>query len=635
LKQNFALSAIYCKFCNGAKHIGISFFQKTKRILRGSNGPADFSTIQKRRRSKISWSVAAKTFKTLGPLEKKIVFILAAVIIISSFRLAYNFWMDHTAPAPDRRGTLTEGVIGTPRYINPILAQTNEVDLDLARLIFSSLFRFDANGELKPDLAKEYSVSEDKKTYTIKIKDDVLWQNPEGKKEKLTSDDIMFTVKAIQNPSYKSPLRANLTGVELEKIDDYTINFSLKNPYEPFLQNLTFGILPSHIWQYINADNTHLAQYNIKPIGSGMYKLDKITKDKLGKIISVELAANNDYYGKIPYIEKVIFKFFKDQESLVEAINGGQIDATAYLGGKEAKLIALADFKNYDMETPRYFSVFFNQEKSKLLADKNIRLALNYLTDKNQLLEAAIGGNGRKIETPIPPVFKESTADTKIYKFDPSYAATILTNLGWIEQEDKFRIQEIKEKIKDAKTGKITERVKEIIPLEFTLTTGDSPEFKKIAETIQSQWQAGGVKVNLNFLKPADAQSAIKNRDYDALLFGEILNIDPDPYIFWHSSEAKDPGLNLALYANKNADKILEDARQEFDAEKRKELLAKFQVQVVDDAPAVFLFNPYFSYWMTSDLQGFDKKIIAMPADRFSDINQWYVKTKRVWKWGK
>lgn len=604
-----------------------------------------FSETKSRKGSilKFIGTVFIKAFKALGPVEKKIAIAFLAIAIFSASGAAYGFWMRHTSPAPAQGGTLTEGIIGAPQYINPILAQANEADLDLSKLIFSSLFTINPDGSLKQDLAKEYSISEDKKSYTIKIKENVFWQEPEqqfslpGKKEKLTSDDIIFTVKAIQNPSYKSPLRANLTGIDVEKIDDNTIKFSLKTPYEPFLQSLTFGILPGYIWQYISPNDTPLAHYNTKPIGSGPYKLINIAKDKMGSVIIIELTINDNYYEKSPNIEKIIFKFFKDQASLVDAINKNQIDATAYLETEAAKQIKNSGFASYTLKTPRYFSIFFNQEKSKTLADKNIRLSLNYITDKNSLISSAIEKSGEKIETPIPPTLKESAQETKFYKFDPSYGAGILTNSGWVLQDDKFRAKAIMEKTKDKKTGKTTETIKEKIPLEITLTTGDSPEFKKIAETLQAQWQAGGVKVNLNFLKNADVQTTIKNRDYEALLFGEILNLDPDPFIFWHSSETRDPGLNLALYNNRDVDKLLEDARQEFDLEKRKEMLIKFQIEVVDDAPAVFLFSPFFSYWMRTDIKGIGdqnsqtSKIITMPADRFSGIENWYIATKRVW----
>lgn len=573
-------------------------------------------------------SVFINAFRALGRTEKTIVFFLLAIIFISGAVLSYNFWVRHTVASPARGGVLTEGIIGNPRYINPILAQTNEADLDLTKFVFSSLFAFNGAGELISDTAENYALSDDKKTYAIKIKNNIRWHD--GKP--LTAEDVLFTVKAIQNPAYKSPLRANLSGVEIEKTGDYELKFSLKSPYEPFLQNLTFGILPSHIWQAISAENTPLAQYNTKPVGSGPYKFDSIEKDKGGKIISIGLVANDEHYGKSPLVEKIVFRFFNDEESLTDALEKNQIDGTSYLSAEKASRLKRADLKSYAFKTPRYFAVFFNPEKSKILADKNIRIALNYLTDKNNLVDEFLKGNGQKIETPIPPALKESSFQTKIYNFDQPYANTILANSGWKTDADSWLIKEIKEKVRDRKTGKTNSVVKEKIPLEFTLTTGDSSEFKKLAELLQNQWQKGGIRVNLNFLNPAEIQSAIKERNYEALLFGEIINLNPDPYIFWHSSNVKDPGLNLAVYSNKNVDKELEDLRQTFDQGKKNALLAKFQADVVDDAPAVFLFSPYLNYSAANNLKGVGEKIVTLSADRFIDVSNWYLETKRVWR---
>lgn len=567
-----------------------------------------------------------KSFLALSSLEKKLVLFFLVLIMLSGYRLSYNFWLKNSVSVPDEGGTLIEGVIGSPLYINPILAPTNEPDMDLTRLIFSSLFTLDTEGNLVPDAVKEYSISEDKKSYTIKIKDNIRWQFD---KEKLTIDDVLFTVKSIQNPNYKSPLRSNLTGVETEKIDDYTAKFSLKSPYEPFLQNLTFGILPSHVWQYINTANFHLAEYNIKPIGSGKYILKKITRDKQGNIISVELGSNQDYYGKIPYIQKIIFKFFGTQDEIVDALKNKQINSTPSLAHGKLSENEKKGMQNYTGKTTKYFSVFFNPERSKILAERPIRVAVNYLTNKNQIVADVLQGNGQKIETPIPPALKESNDKTKIYNFDPGVAGTLLTNSGWTLQEDGWRAKETKKTSKDAKGKKTT--VIEKTPMEITLTTGDSLDLRKTAELLAGQWEKGGIKVNLNFLKPSEIQSAIKDRDYDALLFGETFNSDPDPFIWWHSSGIKDPGLNLALYTNSAVDKLLEDSRQEFDRSKRKEILDKFQAQTIEDAPAIFLYTPYYIYWAENSIKDINIKIITMPADRFSGMEKWYINTKRVW----
>jgi len=605
----------------------------------------DEATARQAGKGKISfaWMVVRKTFAALSRVEKILVFLLLLALIASSAKLAYNFWLAKTILVPANGGTLTEGIIGYPRYINPLFSQSNDADTDLVKLVFSSLFAPDQNGELKPDLVQEYNISEDKKTYTIKIKKNILWhdhgsdQLTQGNDKFLTADDVLFTIRAIQDSNYKSSLRGNLVGVESEKIDDYAIKLSLRSPYEPFLQNLTFGILPSHIWKYIDSDNTPLAQYNVKPIGSGPYIFDSFTKDTNGNIVSLTLTKNNDYYGDKPLIEKIAFKFFNDQDSLLAAVNSGLVDATSYISEEKEAGITKPDIKKYNFETPGYFAVFFNQDKTKALAEKNVRLAINYLTDKDALIKNALKNDGQKTETPLPPTLKEYDTQTKIYSFDQTYANTILTNSGWAPGQDGVRTKEFtKDTVPPLAGSKTKVKIeKEIIPLEFTLTTSDSPELKKTAEILQQQWQKGGIKVNLNILNADKIQSVIKNRDYEALLFGEILSVDPDPFIFWHSSETKAPGLNLALYSNKDVDKTLEDLRQTFDSDKKTELLAAFQTQIVDDAPAVFLFNRYSSYWAKSSLEGMNTKIVVLPADRFASIDTWSLMKKRVWdgKW--
>ncbi|MDP3057469.1 MAG: peptide ABC transporter substrate-binding protein [bacterium] len=586
-----------------------------------------------------AWTLISKTFTALSRIEKILVLLLFLAMLVASAKLYYNFWLAKTIIVPANGGTWTEGIIGNPRYINPLFSQSKDADTDLAKLVFSSLFAPDQNGELKPDAVQEYSISEDKKIYTIKIKNNIFWhdhgsdQLTKENDKFLTADDILFTIKAIQNPNYKSSLRGNLVGIETEKIDDYTIKLSLRSPYEPFLQNLTFGILPSHIWRYISSENTPLAQYNVKPIGSGPYIFDSFTKDANGNIVSLTLKKNNDYYGKKPFIEKLAFKFFDSQNSLLSAVNSELIDATAYVSEEKEAEIVKPDIKKYNFKTPGYFAVFFNQEKAKALTEKNVRLAINYLTDKDALISEALKNNGQKTETPIPPTLKEYNTQTKIYAFDPAYANTILTNSGWAQGEDGIRGKEFKkEAIPPPLGSKIKPKVEmENIPLEITLTTSDSPELKKSAEVLKEQWQKGGIKVNLNILSADEIQSVIRNREYEALLFGEILSISPDPFIFWHSSEIKAPGLNLALYSNKDTDKILEDLRQTFDADKKTELLAAFQTQIVDDAPAVFLFNRYMSYWAKTGMEGMDTKIVVLPADRFASANSWSLMKKRIW----
>ena len=205
---------------------------------------------------------------------------------------------------PSFGGEYVEGMVGQPRFINPILAQKNDIDSDLSSIIYSSLLKLDSEGKLVNDLAESYEIGEDNLTYTFHIKKGVKWHSKKDSwddRKELTADDIIYTIQTIQNPEFNSSLRANWTGVRTERIDDYTIQFILKNNYAPFLNNLTFGILPKHLWSLIKTSNFPLAEYNFRPVGSGPYMFKQLTKDREGKIISIELEANNDYYNQKPY----------------------------------------------------------------------------------------------------------------------------------------------------------------------------------------------------------------------------------------------------------------------------------------------------------------------------------------------
>ena len=134
-------------------------------------------------------------------------------------------------------------MVGQPRFINPILSQSNDIDSDLSSIIYSSLLKLNTKGDLVNDLVENYEIGEDKLSYTFYIKRGVKWHS--GKE--LTVADIIFTIQTIQNPDYNSVLRSNWTGIRTEKIDDYTVKFILKNAYSPLLMNLSVGILPEYL----------------------------------------------------------------------------------------------------------------------------------------------------------------------------------------------------------------------------------------------------------------------------------------------------------------------------------------------------------------------------------------------------
>ena len=162
------------------------------------------------------------------------------------------------------------------------------------------------------------------------------------------------------------------------------------------------------------------------------------------------------------------------------------------------------------------------------------------------------------------------------------------------------------------------------------MKTSNWPELARAAELIKKQWEKIGVKVELDEESATDIKQSIKDRSYDVLIFGEILNLDPDQYSYWHSSQKKDPGLNLALYDNKNVDKIIEETRQILNPLERAKRYEDFEKLILEDAPVVFLYSPYYIYLPSKDIKGDNLSVLSIPSTRFDNISQWYINTKRV-----
>jgi peptide/nickel transport system substrate-binding protein len=546
---------------------------------------------------------------------------LILIVLISGGLLLINYCLSHSYLEPKIGGRYEEGLLGQPRYINPVLAQTNDADRDLVQLIYSSLFKYDGQGNLISDLAENYTIEDDGLTYYISLRKNVLWHDGEP----LTVNDVIFTIKTVQDAEYKSPLRNNWQNVEIEKIDNFSLRFKIKSVYAPFLHNLTIGILPKHIWSGIPAANFPLAEYNIKPIGSGPYQFKKFSKSQSGKIESLELVRHENFYlaaeenePQGPFIETIIFKFYNNQDKLIEAYRKRQIDGLVSIS--TTKLSELKNNLNvYQINLPIYYAIFFNQTKSKPLTDKTVRLALAHATNKEEIVEKVLEGKGIVVDSPLLSGWLGYTSETKIYDFALEHANNILEEAGWLDQDnDGIREKEIKD---------------EETKLEITLMATDWPEIKQTAELIKEQWEKIGAQINLEIIDSVTLQrDYLRPRQYETLLFGEVLGADPDPFAFWHSTHRKDPGLNLALYQNKEVDKLLEEARQTLDQESRVAKYIEFQKLLVEDAPVVFLFSPAYLYPVHEKVKGILIEKLPTHSQRFSQVENWYIKTNRVWK---
>ncbi len=560
--------------------------------------------------------------KILSQKERYLIIAFLFLVIGSLISIPFTTFYHYTKAVPNYGGSFSEGIVGEPHYINPLLSQNNDVDRDLVSLIYSGLMKYNESGKLVPDLAKSYEISDDGLNYTIYLKEGAKWQDGAP----ITADDVIFTIQTAQNPDYGSLQRINWQGVDAEAVNKSTVILKLKNKYAQFLNNLTLNILPKHVWQDVKPVNFALSDLNLKPVGSGPYKFKKLQKDSLGRIVSYELESNKNFYDGRPYIDNIGIKFYKSEDEMIDEYNKNSIENMAFVSAENLKKVKFKKRLNIEeLKLPRYFGVFFNQNEAAILSDKNIRLALNYGTDKKDIINKILGGKALEANSPMMGEVLDITDNVQKYNYDPDKAKKLLADAGWGNPDNKSILTKTG-KAKSKKDKPVTEK------LTLRLTTPTWSELANVANLLKEQWAKIGVDLVIEVLPTQDLQQVIKDRGYQTLLFGEILNIDPDPFSLWHSSQKRDPGLNLALYDNKSVDGILEKARQTLNPMERMKQYQDFQKLVVEDVPAIFLYNPLYIYAQTNNIKGFNSKIISMPSDRFSNVEKWYINTGRSWK---
>lgn len=664
------------------------------------------SAIEKKMGKFPSFSRWLRISEVLSRKEKIILLIFFILFFVSSFFLGGTFYLKNTILAPARGGEYIEGIMGFPRFINPVLA-TTDVDRDLIEIIFSGLMKYDDRGEIVKDLAKEIEIKEEGKIYEVYLKENIFWHDG----QKVTPDDIIFTINRIQDPEFKSPLRANWLGIEIEKISSKKgegIRFKLSKPYAGFEARLTLKIIPRHIWQEISAQNFPLSIHNFQAVGSGPFLLKKIDRTQEGKILSLTLERFKRYYGKSPYLSQIFFRFFETEDQLVRAFNKKEILGLAPSYNLITKKnLELDQINEYLFLWPRYFALFFNPKKSEILNQKNVRRALNYATDKNEIVNSVFLDRAKVVDSPTLPDIFNLSPPKNIYLFDFEKAENLLKDSGFIKKEEKFvkivgkqfpefksdlklgsRNQEVKNlqsclaqfpeiypegditgyfgrltekavvrfqekyaedilapwgfkrgtgivsKTTRKKLNEICGKPPEVVPLKFTLTTVEDPTLKEVASLVKKQWESLGIGVEIKTFPVSEIeQNVIKPRDYEILLFGEALGVIPDLFPFWHSTQTKDPGLNLTGFKSIKADELLEKIRINLDPEIRAKNLQDLQELLIEDAPAVFLCSPDYIYLVSKEIKGIKtQKLIADPSKRFSGIENWYIKTRRVFK---
>jgi len=479
----------------------------------------------------------------------------------------------------------------------------------------------------------------------------------------------------------------------------------LKDSYAKFLEYCTLKIIPRHAWSGTTAENFPLSSLNLHPVVSGPYLVKKITSDKDGSTSAISLERNPAYSGAKPHLETIDFAFFNDYESLSAAFKRGRVQGFASSLNTSGN--AFSGATNYVYTFPRYYAIFFNQEKNGALADVAVRQALNYATNKQEIVEKALNGRAGIVDSPVMPAVYGIDAPQTVYNYDPQKAAQILDDNGYKQGDGGVRIKTVNRNpafqfTKNLSAGsKLTNDVKElqkclvkeVMPdldtngnfgtkttaavklfqekyrseildpqnvqatgdvkaatreklnqvcfpsgdqttaLTVNLTVANQEPFITVAQMIKAQWAAIGVTVNISTKEITELERDIaKPRDYESLLFGQALGMIPNPYSFWGSTQKNDPGLNFALYQNENVDKLLEEIRRTADIGTRNAKLNELQNAILNEAPAVFLYNPDYIYTVSKNVKGISGGIVADPSQRFATIENWYASTKRIWK---
>ncbi len=493
-------------------------------------------------------------------------------------------------------GTITEGIVGAPRFINPVLAQS-QADLDLTRLIFTPILSIDRNGNTFYHLAENIETSDDGLQYTLHLRNDIYFEN----EILLTADDVIFTIESIQDSMIKSPLQTKWQGVVAEKIDQHTVLFKLARPFNDFLYNLELGILPKHIWDNINSQEFIFSKYNTEPIGYGPYHVKSITTSEEGIPSEYHLRYSKKSIES-PYITHINTIFYDNEESLVKAFNSGKIDAV--YGVSPHTLLKLNKNATIHSATlPRVFALFINQERQPILKSQKIREAINYGINKKDITATVFNNYA----APINSAFGFETSDM----FSPEKSIALIEEEGW-EKNDSG----IYQKTIDGNPEE----------LGFSISIPNIEDMQNVAESIVADLRNIGMKVTIRSYDQGNLnQNVMRPREYESLLFGYEVEKPSDMYAFWHSSQISDPGLNMSLFKNSDVDTELINLRSNKISD-----LESLDEKITETTPAIFLYSPSYIYILPNTIHNTHFSI-SKSSDRFNTIGDWYKRTRHIW----
>ncbi len=504
----------------------------------------------------------------------------------------------------------TEGIVAKNgvQNINPVFIDYNEADMEVSKLIFSGLMKYDPTKRAVVDDIATLSINEDKTEYTFVMRDGLKWDD--GKP--LTAEDVYFTFHdMIMSDSFQNEiLKTNFKGVIVEMVDSKTIKFKLEKPNIFFVNNLTVGILPKHILNDVNPYDLLQNEFNKMPIGNGPYMVTEPVEAFPDGRMQITLTRNPYYYGEPSEIEYIRFIVYPTMERLLEEMDA--VNGVVKITGD-----SILDFQNNERfelipyQVPQYTAVFMNMESKILKDNKNVRLALQKAIDKEKLIAES------KDKIPVDTPLMELNQEDWVYKANIDEAQGALKDAGYnYATDDKEHAG-----IRYNKNGEALEL--NFIARLYEQGTYKYEETLKIVSFLQDSWESIGFSIQVQFLPEEEFQKRIISRNYDLLLVGQNLGYNLDTYSYWHSTQASPMGLNLSNYKSFQVDSLIEDIRSVFNLEKREKELKDLAKQIAEDIPAIFLYRPIYYYATDGKISGISMDGVVFPSDRFVNISQW------------
>jgi peptide/nickel transport system substrate-binding protein len=551
-------------------------------------------------------------FRRLGNLSKVWRFIAAWLLllviliggtIIQTVRLSHYYQTQQ----PMAGGIYSEGMYGSFTNANPMYA-TSEVDTAVSHLVFAGLLKYDDNNQLTGDLARSWQVDTAGSLYTVHLRPNLTWQDGSH----LTADDVVFTFQALQNPDAQSPLAGSWQGITVAKKDAYTVTFHLTNPLAAFPYSLTTGIVPAKAFKNQSPTSWRSLDFNsLHPVGAGPFRWDalQVKGAREDKQVLIAMKPFEAYALGKPKLSSFVVHTFSNDKTLIDTFERKQLTAmvppATYTTNDKA--VQQRDFVLTAAEM-----VFFNNN-APVLSDSQVRRTLTQATDVVGV-ERLLGYPTRPVREPLLKGQVGYDPTVQQVGYDLKAARAGLDKAGWLVGKNGSRF-------KDGKALSIT-----------LVVNGSSREQKKIASKLQADWRKVGAVVAIPEENTQDFQNALSNHAYDAVLYGISIGVDPDVFVYWHSSQTdpRSSRLNISLYKSATADAALEAGRTRLDpllrAVKYKPFLQAWQ----QDAPAVGLFQPRYRYLTHQDVYGLNAHVLNNGTDRLNNVQDWMILTSQV-----